>query len=122
VRTLAEQVELETRTRTLNPLWYEGMLSHVPYEGVRHSENHVPQPLGWSADDRPRSAPWIYQRIGETFVLDRHAGAPADRLNPKASARMPTAARRRRPDFWNPMRRHSPPALPATDIEDRLKA
>ena len=37
VRSLAEQVELETRTRTLNPKWYEGMLEHG-YEGVRQIE------------------------------------------------------------------------------------
>jgi len=34
VRTLSEQVALETRTRMLNPKWYEGMLKHG-YEGVR---------------------------------------------------------------------------------------
>ncbi|MFX8016126.1 cobaltochelatase subunit CobN, partial [Acinetobacter baumannii] len=28
VRTLNEQVALETRTRMLNPKWYEGMLKH----------------------------------------------------------------------------------------------
>lgn len=33
VRTLSEQVALETRTRMLNPKWYEGMLAHG-YEGV----------------------------------------------------------------------------------------
>ncbi len=32
VRTLSEQVALETRTRMLNPKWYEGMLEHG-YEG-----------------------------------------------------------------------------------------
>ena len=34
VRTLDEQVALETRTRLLNPKWYESMLDHG-YEGVR---------------------------------------------------------------------------------------
>ena len=28
VRTLSEQVALESRTRLLNPKWYEGMLKH----------------------------------------------------------------------------------------------
>ncbi|MEM7768356.1 MAG: magnesium chelatase subunit H, partial [Pseudomonadota bacterium] len=32
VRTLSEQISLESRTRTLNPKWYEGMLRHG-YEG-----------------------------------------------------------------------------------------
>ena len=48
VRTLSEQVALETRTRMLNPKWYEGMLKHG-YEGVRHIEAHVTNTLGWSA-------------------------------------------------------------------------
>ena len=37
VRTLTEQVALETRTRMLNPKWYEDMLEHG-YEGVRQIE------------------------------------------------------------------------------------
>jgi magnesium chelatase subunit H len=32
-------VALETRTRMLNPKWYEGMLEHG-YEGVRQIEVH----------------------------------------------------------------------------------
>jgi magnesium chelatase subunit H len=37
VRTLKEQVALETRTRSLNPKWFEGMLKHG-HEGVRQIE------------------------------------------------------------------------------------
>ena len=48
VRTLGEQVALETRTRMLNPKWYEGMLKHG-YEGVRQIEVHVTNTMGWSA-------------------------------------------------------------------------
>ncbi len=48
VRTLGEQVTLETRTRALNPKWYEGMLKHG-YEGVRHIELQVTNTMGWSA-------------------------------------------------------------------------
>ena len=48
VRTLTEQVSLETRTRILNPKWYEGMLKHG-YEGVRQIETHVTNTIGWSA-------------------------------------------------------------------------
>ena len=48
IRTLAEQVALETRTRILNPKWYESMLDHG-YEGVRAIETHVTNTMGWSA-------------------------------------------------------------------------
>ncbi|MEN9874268.1 MAG: magnesium-protoporphyrin O-methyltransferase BchH subunit, partial [Pseudomonadota bacterium] len=40
VRSLSEQVDLETRTRTLNPRWFEGQLKHG-YEGVRQIEAQV---------------------------------------------------------------------------------
>src|SRR3712207_8334746 len=33
-------------------------------------------------------APWVYQRISETFVLDPEMRARLSALNPKASARM----------------------------------
>jgi magnesium chelatase subunit H len=68
VRTLAEQVALETRTRMLNPKWYEGMLEHG-YEGVRQIEAHVTNTMGWSATTG-QVAPWVYEQMSETFVLD----------------------------------------------------
>ena len=61
VRTLAEQVALETRTRMLNPKWYEGMLKHG-YEGVRQIEAHVTNTMGWSATTG-QVAPWVYQQL-----------------------------------------------------------
>ena len=83
MRTLAEQVALETRTRMLNPKWYEGMLEHG-YEGVRQIEAHVTNTMGWSATTG-QVAPWVYQQLTETFVLDpamreRLADAQPDRL------------------------------------------
>ena len=52
VRSLSEQVALETHTRMLNPRWYEGLLNHG-YEGVRQIEAQVTNTMGWSGDDRP---------------------------------------------------------------------
>ena len=86
VRTLAEQIDLETRTRTLNPKWFEGMLDHG-YEGVRYIEMHVTNTLGWSATTG-EVAPWVYQKISETFVLDEAMRRRLSDLNPKASARV----------------------------------
>ena len=86
VRTLSEQVALETRTRTLNPRWFEGMLKHG-YEGVRQIEAQVTCTMGWSATTG-EVEPWIYQKISETFVLDPDMRARMAQLNPKASARM----------------------------------
>jgi len=86
VRTLAEQVALETRTRTLNPKWYEGMLEHG-HEGVRQIEAQVTNTVGWSATTG-EVAPWVYQRVTETFVLDEAMRERLSKLNPKASLRL----------------------------------
>ena len=68
VRSLSEQVSLETRTRALNPKWYEALLKHG-YEGVREIDAHVTNTLGWSATTGEVS-PWVYQSLAETYVLD----------------------------------------------------
>jgi magnesium chelatase subunit H len=86
VRSLAEQVALETRTRTLNPKWYEALLKHG-YEGVREIDAHVTNTLGWSATTGEVS-PWVYQRLAETYVLDDDMRERIASLNPKASAKI----------------------------------
>jgi magnesium chelatase subunit H len=86
VRTLAEQVTLESRTRVLNPRWFEGQLKHGS-EGVRAIEAQVTNTLGWSATTGDVQ-PWVYQEISETFVLDATMRDRLATLNPKASARM----------------------------------
>jgi magnesium chelatase subunit H len=86
VRTLNEQVALETRTRALNPKWYESMLKHG-YEGVRHIETHVTNTMGWSATTG-QVEPWVYQRLTETYVLDADMRQRLADLNPTSSARI----------------------------------
>jgi magnesium chelatase subunit H len=121
VRTLAEQVALETRTRTLNPRWYEGLLKHG-YEGVRQIEAQVTNTMGWSATTH-QVAPWIYQEITETYVLDEAMRRRLAELNPTASARMARrlleACERR---FWNPDETTLNALREASDeLEDRLE-
>lgn len=121
VRTLGEQIDLETRTRMLNPKWYEGMLKHG-FEGVRHLEGHVTNTMGWSATTGTVS-PWVYQKISETFVLDDEMRARLAELNPKSSARVADrlleACER---DLWAPDD-DTLAALRAAsdDLEDRLE-
>ncbi len=86
VRTLADQVALETRSRSLNPKFYEALLEHGA-EGVRQLEAHVTNTLGWSATTG-QVDPWVYQRITETFVLDEAMRERLASLNPTASSRM----------------------------------
>ncbi|RIV85610.1 magnesium chelatase subunit H [Aurantiacibacter zhengii] len=121
VRTLAEQIALETRTRTLNPKWFEGMLKHG-YEGVRHIEGHVTNTMGWSATTGD-VAPWVYQQISETFVLDEAMRRRLSELNPKSSARVAgrllEACER---NLWRPDE-ETLAALQAAsdDLEDRME-
>ncbi len=121
VRSLAEQVAIETRTRALNPKWYEGMLEHG-YEGVRQIEAQVTNTLGWSATTG-QVAPWVYQRFTDTFVLDAEMRQRLAALNPKASAKLANRlieAHERR--YWTP----DPSVLDALreageELEDRLE-
>jgi magnesium chelatase subunit H len=121
VRTLAEQVTLETRTRVLNPRWFEGQLKHGA-EGVRQIEAHVTNTMGWSATTG-EVAPWVYQQISETFVLDAAMRDRLATLNPKASVRMANrlleASDRR---YWAPDAETLQALRDASDdLEDRLE-
>ncbi|MDJ0851998.1 MAG: magnesium chelatase subunit H [Myxococcota bacterium] len=121
VRTLGEQVALETRTRVLNPKWYEGMLRHG-YEGVRQIEVHVTNTMGWSATTG-QVAPWVYRQLATTFVLDDEMRERMATLNPTASARVANRlleANER--SYWSP----DPALLEAlrnagAELEDRLE-
>lgn len=86
VRTLQAQVALETRSRSLNPKFYEALLTHG-HEGVRQIEAHITNTVGWSATTG-EVEPWVYQRLSETFVLDVTMRERLAALNPQASARM----------------------------------
>jgi magnesium chelatase subunit H len=101
VRSLREQVALETRTRMLNPKWFEGMLEHG-YEGVRQIEVHLTNTMGWSATTG-QVQPWVYQQLSETFVLDPAMRERLAKLNPTASAKVANRlleAHRRQ--YWTP--------------------
>lgn len=121
VRTLSEQVALESRTRLLNPKWYEGMLQHG-HEGVRHIECHLTNTMGWSATTG-QVQPWVYQKASETFVLDEAMRERLADLNPKAAVkvvhRLLEAERRK---FWQPDAETLAALHRASDdLEDRLE-
>ncbi|MBB4196828.1 magnesium chelatase subunit H [Rhodoblastus sphagnicola] len=121
VRTLNEQVALETRTRMLNPKWYEGLLKHG-YEGVRQIETHVTNTMGWSATTG-QVEPWVYQRLTQTYVTDPEMRERLAALNPAATAKIATRlleAHER--GYWKP----DPEMLSALqnageELEDRLE-
>jgi magnesium chelatase subunit H len=121
VRTLGEQVSIETRTRMLNPKWYEGMLKHG-YEGVRQIEEHVRNTLGWSATTG-QVAPWVYQQLSETYLLDPVMRERLAALNPTASAKMASRlVEAHRRNYWQPDEATLNALQEAEDtLEDRLE-
>jgi magnesium chelatase subunit H len=121
VRSLRDQIALESRSRTLNPKFYEGMLKHGS-EGVRQIEAHVTNTMGWSATTKAVD-PWVYQRLSETFVLDEAMRRRLAELNPQASARMANrlleASDR---NYWQPDAATLAALQGAADeLEDRLE-
>ncbi|KAG1371080.1 magnesium-chelatase subunit ChlH, chloroplastic [Cocos nucifera] len=68
VRTLAETVRLDARTKLLNPKWYEGMMSSG-YEGVREIEKRLTNTVGWSATSGQVDN-WVYEEANDTFIKD----------------------------------------------------
>jgi magnesium chelatase subunit H len=83
IRSLEETVRLETRAKTLNPKWYEGMLKHG-FRGVAEIENHVSNTFGWSAtadavDD------WVYTEVANTFLFDEQMLDRLRDLNPHSA-------------------------------------
>ena len=121
VRSLTEQVALETRSRMLNPKWHESMLQHG-YEGVRQIEAHLTNTMGWSATTG-QVQPWVYQQLAQTFVLDPVMRERMAQLNPTASAkvanRLLEATRRQ---YWQPDAETMSALLRAgEELEDRLE-
>jgi magnesium chelatase subunit H len=101
IRSLEETVRLETRSKTLNPKWYEGMLKHG-FRGVAEIENHVANTFGWSAT-ADAVDPWIYTEISKTFLLDALMFKRLLDLNPHSvrslTKRLLEAHNR---GYWNP--------------------
>ncbi|PTE12970.1 magnesium chelatase subunit H [Pseudogemmobacter blasticus] len=121
VRTLKDQIALETRSRSLNPKYFEGLLKHGA-EGVRQIEAQVTNTFGWSATTG-HVEPWVYQRLSETFVLDEAMRRRLAGLNPEASSRMAQklleASDR---NYWQPDAETLAALQRAADeLEDRLE-
>ncbi|MES3033628.1 MAG: magnesium chelatase subunit H [Gemmatimonadota bacterium] len=121
IRTLEEQVVLESRTRALNPKWFEGQLAHG-YEGVRNIAGHVATTVGWSSTTG--SVPgWVYGDMAQTFVLDAAMRDRLASLNPAAAAGMATKLLEANDrGYWSPDAATLEALRDASaDLEDRLE-
>ncbi len=72
VRTLGETIRLDSRTKLLNPKWYEGMLKSG-YEGVRELSNRLNYTLGWSATSGQVDN-FVYEETNEPNSFRRIVG------------------------------------------------
>jgi magnesium chelatase subunit H len=101
IRSLEETIRLETRAKTLNPKWYEGMLKHG-FRGVAEIENHVLNTFGWSAT-ADAVDPWIYTEIAKTFLLDTEMLNRLNELNPHSvQSLMKRLLEAHDRGYWNP--------------------
>jgi magnesium chelatase subunit H len=88
IRTLSETVRLDSRTKLLNPKWYEGMLSHG-YEGVRELSKRLVNTMGWSATADAVDN-WVYEDTNTTFFKDEEMSKRLMNLNPNSFRKMVT--------------------------------
>jgi magnesium chelatase subunit H len=123
VRTLREQVELESRNRMLNPKWYEAQIANG-YEGVRNLAGHLTATFGWSATGGKDTVPqFVYTEVTQTFVLDAEMREKLAKLNPNAAVaiaqRLLEANDR---GYWKPSDEMLNALRDATaELEDRLE-
>ena len=86
VRSLAETIRLDSRTKLLNPRWYEGMLDSG-YEGVREVAKRLNNTLGWSATS-DQVDNFVYEEANETFINDPAMRERLLALNPHSFRRI----------------------------------
>ena len=86
VRTLSETIRLDSRTKLLNPRWYEGMLASG-YEGVREVARRLNYTLGWSATSGAVDN-FIYEDANSTFIKDDAMRQRLMELNPHSFRRI----------------------------------
>ena len=86
VRTLSETVRLDTRTKLLNPKWYEGMLASG-YEGAREIQKRLNNTMGWSATAGAVDN-WVYEEANDTFINDPEMAKRLMDVNPSSFRKM----------------------------------
>ena len=86
VRSLNETIRLDSRTKLLNPKWYEGMLDSG-YEGVREVAKRLNFTLGWSATSGSVDN-FVYEEANDTFINDPEMRKRLLDLNPNSFRRI----------------------------------
>jgi magnesium chelatase subunit H len=120
VRTLSEQVALETRTRMLNPKWYEGhagtrLRGRAPDRGAHHQHH------GLVGHHRPGAALGLPAADRDLRARPGHARAPGEAEPDRIGQGGQPPARGHRPPVLATRRRHPGPRRAGEELEDRLE-
>jgi magnesium chelatase subunit H len=86
VRTLSETVRLDSRTKLLNPKWYEGMLDSG-YEGVREVQKRLTNTMGWSATGGAVDN-FVYEEANDVYINDPEMQKRLMETNPSSFRKM----------------------------------
>ncbi|CAB9509996.1 chelatase subunit ChlH, chloroplastic [Seminavis robusta] len=88
VRSLAETVRLDARTKLLNPKFYDGMLA-TGYEGVREIQKRLRNTMGWSATAGEVDN-FVFEDANSVFIDDPEMQQKLLDTNPNAFRDMVT--------------------------------
>jgi len=86
VEELQAVIERAVRTRTLNPRWLDGMLTH-DYHGAKIVKDRVEYLLGLAATTSSVES-WVFDKTAERLMFDEDMRARLERNNPYATQRM----------------------------------
>lgn len=84
VEPLEQAMRLESRTRLLNPKWWRAQLEHG-YQGVGNIRTRFENTFGFAAT-ADAVDPVVFERVAETFLLDREVREELAAHNPAATA------------------------------------
>jgi magnesium chelatase subunit H len=75
-------LQIEARSKLLNPKWYEGMLAHG-HSGAAEIGNRFTHLVGWGALGTAEG--WMFESAAQTFVLDEAMRRRLETANPQAA-------------------------------------
>ncbi|MEW6041750.1 MAG: cobaltochelatase subunit CobN, partial [Elusimicrobiota bacterium] len=86
VEDLKMAIERATRTRTLNPLWIEGMLKH-DFHGANKIKDRVEYLLAFAATTRTIEN-WVFDKVADRMIFDEEMRKKLQSNNPYATMRI----------------------------------
>ena len=86
VEDLKIAIERATRTRTLNPLWIEGMLKH-DFHGAKKIKDRVEYLLAFAATTG-KVENWIFDEVADRLIFDEEMRRRLQANNPYATMRI----------------------------------